>query len=704
MSIARVALSPIYEESLNFPGHVSGQHDPWSRESIWIYLTVAGSVIPMRILESDSIASVKLRIQNYKGFFVKKQKLVFEGKELSRNNSCVRDYGVTEGNVLHLILRFSDLQAIIVRTVCGKEFKFQVERTRNVGYVKNQIAKKGKGFGDLKDQELICNGEELEDQRLIDEICKKDDAVIHLVFRKSAKVSARPVEKDFEISIEALDLNERGTNVVDGGQDEYGTQSKQLEVVAGKPLQGDFLLEPLIVNPKIELPLVIKKLINSTFDGLESGNQPIRSSEGSGGAYFMQDTFGQEYISVFKPIDEEPMAVNNPRGLPLSIDGEGLKKGTRVGEGALREVAAYLLDHPRSGPHLLKDTGFAGVPPTVMVKCLYRGFNFPEGYEYASKNIKIGSLQMFMKNYGSCEDMGPRAFPVDEVHKISVLDIRLANADRHAGNILVQRDSDGQIVLIPIDHGYCLPENLEDGEGLKKGTRVGEGALREVAAYLLDHPRSGPHLLKDTGFAGVPPTVMVIKCLYRGFNFPEGSEYASKNIKIGSLQMFMKNCGSCEDMGPRAFPVDEVHKISVLDIRLANADRHAGNILFEDCTFDWLYWPQAHQPYSPDTIDYIRSLDADRDIELLKFYGWDLPLECARTLRISTMLLKKGAERGLTPFAIGSIMCRETLKKESVIEQIVQEAQEAVLPGTSEAAYLESVLLIMDRRLDELSP
>ncbi|CAL5405339.1 unnamed protein product [Camellia sinensis] len=799
MSIARVALSPIYEESLNFPGHVSGQHDPWSRESIWIYLTVAGSVIPMRILESDSIASVKLRIQNYKGFFVKKQKLVFEGKELSRNNSCVRDYGVTEGNVLHLILRFSDLQAIIVRTVCGKEFKFQVERTRNVGYVKNQIAKKGKGFGDLKDQELICNGEELEDQRLIDEICKKDDAVIHLVFRKSAKVSARPVEKDFEISIEALDLNERGTNVVDGGQDEYGTQSKQLEVVAGKPLQGDFLLEPLIVNPKIELPLVIKKLINSTFDGLESGNQPIRSSEGSGGAYFMQDAFGQEYISVFKPIDEEPMAVNNPRGLPLSIDGEGLKKGTRVGEGALREVAAYLLDHPRSGPHLLKDTGFAGVPPTVMVKCLYRGFNFPEGYEYASKNIKIGSLQMFMKNCGSCEDMGPRAFPVDEVHKISVLDIRLANADRHAGNILVQRDSDGQIVLIPIDHGYCLPENrgtnvvdggqdecgtqskqlegvagkplqgdflleplivnpkielplvikklinstfdgLEsgnqpirssegsgDGEGLKKGTRVGEGALREVAAYLLDHPRSGPHLLKDTGFAGVPPTVMVIKCLYRGFNFPEGSEYASKNIKIGSLQMFMKNCGSCEDMGPRAFPVDEVHKISVLDIRLANADRHAGNILvqrysdgqivlipidhgyclpenFEDCTFDWLYWPQAHQPYSPDTIDYIRSLDADRDIELLKFYGWDLPLECARTLRISTMLLKKGAERGLTPFAIGSIMCRETLKKESVIEQIVQEAQEAVLPGTSEAAYLESVLLIMDRRLDELSP
>lgn len=66
------------------------------------------------------------------------------------------------------------------------------------------------------------------------------------------------------------------------------------------------------------------------------------------------------------------------------------------------------------------------------------------------------------------------------------------------------------------------------------------------------------------------------------------------------------------------------------------------------------------------------------------------------------MLLKKGAERALTPFAIGSIMCRETLKKESVIEQIIQEAHEAELPEISEAAFLETVSSIMDRHLDEL--
>lgn len=127
------------------------------------------------------------------------------------------------------------------------------------------------------------------------------------------------------------------------------------------------------------------------------------------------------------------------------------------------------------------------------------------------------------------------------------------------------------------------------------------------------------------------------------------------------------------------------------------------SLQFEDCTFDWLYWPQARQPYSSDTIEYINSLDAEQDIALLKFYGWDIPLECARTLRISTMLLKKGVERGLTPFVIGSLMCRENINKKSVIEEIVSEALDSLLPGMSEAAFLEAISEIMDSRLDKLA-
>ena len=124
-----IALSSVCKEKVNWegqPGHCSG-------EPILIYLTVDGAVTPMRVLESDSIASVKLRIQQCKGFVVKKQKLVFSGRELARNGTLIKEYGVTDGNVLHLVLRLSDLLFIVVRTVSGKEFEFHIDRHRNVG-------------------------------------------------------------------------------------------------------------------------------------------------------------------------------------------------------------------------------------------------------------------------------------------------------------------------------------------------------------------------------------------------------------------------------------------------------------------------------------------------------------------------------------------------------------------------------------------
>lgn len=442
-----VALVPICNDSVISPNFnaLSGLS---LDEYILIYLSIGGSVIPMSVLESDSIESVKLRIQTCKGFVVKNQKLVCGGRELARSNSLLRDYGVAEGNVLHLVLRLSDLQVIKVRTICGKEFTFHVERGRDVRYVKRKIAKKRKEFVDLEEQEVVCNGEKLEDQRLIDDICKYSDAVVHLLVRKSAKDRAIPVDKK----------SDKGSYGDDGESDKMqnGVSEVDGKVVLQKPSERG-PLEPVIVNPKIKLPLAIQEMVDATLEGLSGGNDPVRSLEGTGGAYFMLDSSGKKYISVFKPMDEEPMAANNPRGLPVSLDGEGLKKGTRVGEGALREVAAYLLDHPKSGRRVFigDEEGYAGVPPTFLVKCFHKGFNHP-----GDLTAKLGSLQKFMENNGSCEDMGPGAFPVKEVHKISVLDIRLANADRHAGNILLSKGKDGQTVLIPIDHGYCLPESV----------------------------------------------------------------------------------------------------------------------------------------------------------------------------------------------------------------------------------------------------
>ncbi|CAL4969875.1 unnamed protein product [Urochloa decumbens] len=510
MSAAGVAtLSPLEDQLAVVPQCLLGLEP---LDSILIFLAVPGRpLVPMRVLDSESVASVKLRIQRFRGFVVTKQRLVFGGHDLGHNKSRVRDYGLADGNVLHLVVQFDDIRAITIETANGKSFKFQVESGRKVGYLKNKIAAEtGEEIESLKDQRLVLGDEELEDHQLITDIAKKDDAVIHMFIREPAKVRTQQFDKETVVTV--VTPEDEGNIHIDA--------LNHTELAN----HGCAPVEPIIVNRKVKLAPAIMKMISRTIAGLENGHLPVLSAEGSGGVYFMKDQSGESNIAVFKPIDEEPMAENNPRGLPLSVDGEGLKRGTRVGEGALRE--------------------------------------------------------MFVENQGSCEDMGPRAFPVKEVQKIAVLDIRLANADRHAGNILVCKDGD-HVQLVPIDHGYCFPEK------------------------------------------------------------------------------------------------------------------------FEDCTFEWLYWPQAREPFSAETLAYIKLLDAGKDIALLKFHGWELPSQCARVLHVSTMLLKKGAERGLTPYDIGSIMCRETVNKESEIEALIEEAEDSVLPETSEETFLETVSQIMDCHLDD---
>jgi hypothetical protein len=61
----------------------------------------------------------------------------------------------------------------------------------------------------------------------------------------------------------------------------------------------------------------------------------------------------------------------------------GLRRGIRPGEGATREVAAFLLDHEH----------FAGVPPTALVSCR-------DGGPMPCEATKIGSLQVLASSPG----------------------------------------------------------------------------------------------------------------------------------------------------------------------------------------------------------------------------------------------------------------------------------------------------------------
>ncbi|KAL6749338.1 phosphatidylinositol 3 and 4-kinase-domain-containing protein [Haematococcus lacustris] len=259
----------------------------------------------------------------------------------------------------------------------------------------------------------------------------------------------------------------------------------------------------------------VRYLVKSVIRGLRACQEPEKALEGMGGTYFFANDNGRK-VAILKPCDEEPLAPNNPKGyVGRSLGDPGWKPTVRVGEAAMREVAAYLLDHQ----------GFARVPCSVLVRARHPVFCYnnrmssvrqstfdltaaagpcgggdAESMSAAAQPsvasmarggagglgvqprgslpMKLGSLQEFVAHECDTTEMGSSRFCVSDVHRIGILDIRLLNTDRHGGNMLVRslaRDGPNSssanlrarslteplYQLVPIDHGFCLPETLE---------------------------------------------------------------------------------------------------------------------------------------------------------------------------------------------------------------------------------------------------
>lgn len=70
------------------------------------------------------------------------------------------------------------------------------------------------------------------------------------------------------------------------------------------------------------------------------------------------------------------------------------------------------------------------------------------------------------------------------------------------------------------------------------------------------------------------------------------------------------------------------------------------------------------------------SLDVDSDIQMIET-NFKVRPECLKNIKISTLLLKKAASKGLTLAQIGQIMCRPDDDEDapSLLESIVNKAQ-----------------------------
>ena len=95
------------------------------------------------------------------------------------------------------------------------------------------------------------------------------------------------------------------------------------------------------------------QLLEEVSAALKQNQKPRLTEDGKCGTYIMRG-LDQRPLAVFKPIDEEAFAPNNPRSYRGQFGDPTFREGVRSGEQTIRELAAYLLD----------SRGFSGVPHT----------------------------------------------------------------------------------------------------------------------------------------------------------------------------------------------------------------------------------------------------------------------------------------------------------------------------------------------------